>query len=144
MTTSTLKKVSSADAVALNSLLRQLVHDPSTYKAVPIKTLRSIAANKQTILVVAKEDKQIVGVGILFIITKFRGRYAYVEDMVVDEAHRGKGLGKAILQKLISAAKAKGIETIELSTRPSRVPANKLYQKMGFKPKETNVYRLKL
>src|SRR3989344_4239749 len=113
----------------INDLLKQLVHDPATYEAVPLEKLRDIIEDKKTIIVVARDGGHIVGMGLLAVITKFRGDYAYIEDMTVDTAHRGQGIGTEMTKQLIESARSRGVKTIELSTRPSRVPANNLYQK---------------
>ena len=69
---------------------------------------------------------------------------AVVEDMIVDESQRGKGLGEKILRDLIKWAKRNGVEVIELTTNPKRLAANSLYKKVGFKLHETNHYLLNL
>ncbi|MDP3994560.1 MAG: GNAT family N-acetyltransferase [bacterium] len=69
---------------------------------------------------------------------------AVVEDMIVDESQRGKGLGEKILKDLISWSKKQGVEVIELTTNPKRLAANALYQKIGFKLHKTNHYLLDL
>lgn len=80
----------------------------------------------------------------LVVFTIPTGKKAFIEDVVVDQTARGMGLGEMILCEAIELAKSKGVKRIELSSRPSRVPANKLYQKLGFKIRETNFYRLEL
>ena len=82
--------------------------------------------------------------GQLVIILKLEGVIAQVEDVVVDETRRGKGLGKMISEKLIERAKARGVHMLQLESNPTRTAANTLYQKLGFIVHETNVYRLKL
>ena len=139
-----LKEAGERTLAEVNGLLKQLVHDPSTYVPVSQQELGEIVENNQTFVAVAREKGRIVGVGIIFVIHKFRGKYAYIEDMIVDEQYRGQGLGTKILQELVTIARSAQVKTIELSTRPSRVPANNLYKKMGFVFKETNVYRLSL
>ncbi len=138
------KEIDAGNLDDINALLRQLVHDPSTYVPVSERDFSAIVENSQSIIVAAKDEERIVGVGILFVIKKFRGIYGYIEDMIVDESYRGQGIGGKILDHLVKAARVAGVKTIELSTRPSRVPANNLYIKAGFEPKETNVYRMKL
>lgn len=140
----TLQLVNKSSVADINKLLRQLVHDPATYRPISLAHFRTVVGNKATPVAVVRDGARVIGLGMLAIITKFRGQYAYVEDMMVDEAYRGRGLGEVIARKLIAIARARKVKTIELSTRPSRVPANKLYQKLGFERKETNVYRLKL
>ncbi len=128
----------------VNSLLGQLVHDPSTLAPVSAREVQEIVDDAKTVVVVARDGGRVVGMGLLLVVTKFRGKYAYIEDMVVDGSQRGKGVGTLVMQQLIASARARGIHTIELSTRPSRVAANELYKKLGFVQKETNVYRMTL
>ena len=141
---SELKKSDESALRDINNLLKQLVHDPATYVAVSMRALDEIIGNKNIILVTAKDGQRVVGIGLLLVVTKFRGRYGYIEDMMVDREYRGHGIGRAIAEFLIGVARKQQIKTLELSTRPSRVPANNLYQKLGFERKETNVYRLHL
>lgn len=128
----------------VNNLLKQLVHDPATYAPISLETLQAIISDKNTFVVAAVDKQRVIGMGILYRIIKPRGYYGSIEDMMVDQAYRGQGIGEAIGRKLIETAREQGIKTIELSARPSRVAANSLYKKLGFEPKETNVYRLKL
>ena len=64
--------------------------------------------------------------------------------MVVDEAARGSGVGAALNQAALDHARALGAKTVDLTSRPSREAANRLYQRLGFEPRETNVYRYEL
>jgi GNAT superfamily N-acetyltransferase len=66
-----------------------------------------------------------------------------VEDMIVDDAYRGKGYGQKMLLELISWAKKEGIDTIELTSNPKRIAANELYKKTGFELHPTNHYLYK-
>jgi len=72
------------------------------------------------------------------------GRRAWIEDVVVDDAARGKGVGRLLNDVAIEKAKAAGAKTVDLTSRPSRVAANRLYQRIGFEQRETNVYRYNL
>lgn len=142
-----IKELKSATVEAVqdvNALLKQLLHDPSTFAPISFETFQKIVTDEKVVVVAAKDGEKIVGMGMLYIVIKPRGHYAYLEDMMVDEGYRGQGIGEKIGRALIESARARGIQTIELSARPSRVAANKLYQKLGFEPKETNVYRMKL
>ncbi len=136
-----IEKVGENTLVEINALLRQLS------ERVPLCTselLLNIMANPYLELWVAKEDDVIVGMGELVVALKPEGVIAQLEDIVVDEAHRGKGLGKMISLKLIERARAQGARAIHLSSRPSRTAANALYQKLGFKQHETNSYYMDL
>jgi ribosomal protein S18 acetylase RimI-like enzyme len=69
---------------------------------------------------------------------------AWIEDVVVDDSARGKGVGEALNRAALDRARAEGATTVDLTSRPSREAANRLYQRIGFVPRETNVYRYDL
>lgn len=69
------------------------------------------------------------------------GVRAMIEDVVVDEAHRGGGIAEALTRVAIAQAEKAGTRTVDLTSRPSRAAANGLYQKLGFRQRESNVYR---
>ena len=72
------------------------------------------------------------------------GVRAWVEDVVVDEAARGQGAGLALVEAAIEHAKTVGARTVDLTSRPTREAANRLYRRAGFQLRETNVYRVTL
>jgi GNAT superfamily N-acetyltransferase len=72
------------------------------------------------------------------------GVKVWIEDVVVDESQRGKGIGMELMNTAINFAITLGAKSVELTSRPSRIEANKLYLKMGFVLRETNVYRYHL
>jgi ribosomal protein S18 acetylase RimI-like enzyme len=69
---------------------------------------------------------------------------AWIEDVVVDEAGRGQGVGEALNRHALDLARGQGCKTVDLTSRPSREAANRLYQRLGFHARETNVYRYEL
>ena len=69
------------------------------------------------------------------------GRCARIEDVVVDAAQRGKGVGEALTREALRVAQEAGVTTVDLTSRPSREAANRLYQRIGFEKRETKVYR---
>jgi ribosomal protein S18 acetylase RimI-like enzyme len=69
------------------------------------------------------------------------GRRAIIEDVVVDEAARGRGVGEALTVAALDRARTLGAGTVDLTSRPSREAANRLYQRLGFVLRDTNVYR---
>ena len=71
------------------------------------------------------------------------GRKALIEDVVVDQNYRGKGYGKVMIEKVMELCRNKGNVTLMLTSRPSRIVANQLYQSLGFEKRETNVYKMK-
>ena len=98
-------------------------------------------------LLVAREPNvggEIVGSLTLAMFRIPTGRRAWIEDVVVDTAQRGKGVGEALTREALRAAQAAGATTVDLTSRPSREAANRLYQRIGFQLRETNVYRYTL
>jgi len=90
------------------------------------------------------DKNKLIGMGWIFPRQTLLRRQAVVEDMIVDENYRGKGLGRKILLDLIKWAKDQGVEVVELTTNPKRVAANELYKSVGFTLHPTNHYLLKL
>jgi ribosomal protein S18 acetylase RimI-like enzyme len=92
-------------------------------------------------LFVASEDSDIVGMLTLITFEIPTAVRAWVEDVVVDEAARGKGVAAALVQAALDDAAARGARTVDLTSRPDREAANRLYVRMGFEQRTTNVYR---
>ncbi|MBI2552454.1 GNAT family N-acetyltransferase [Candidatus Uhrbacteria bacterium] len=133
-----LKKHFNYDVVRVRELVAQLdptavVDEQSLYKAMLDGYVSMVY-----------EGDKLMGMGWIFPRQTMLRRQAVVEDMIVDPAQRGKGLGEKILHDLLRWAKAQGVEMVELTTNPKRVAANSLYQKVGFKLHETNHYLLDL
>lgn len=89
-------------------------------------------------------DWTLVGTLTLVIILLPTGVRAWVEDVVVDHSVRGMGVGATLLEAGIERARAAGARSVELTSRPSREAANRLYARAGFSRRDTNVYRLEL
>jgi ribosomal protein S18 acetylase RimI-like enzyme len=69
------------------------------------------------------------------------GLRAWIEDVVVDETARGQGIGAILTREAVRLAREAGVRTVDLSTRPSRVAAGRLYEREGFKQRDTRMYR---
>lgn len=95
-------------------------------------------------LYVMKDEESIIGCYTLCIFHSPTGKKASVEDVVVHTAYQGQHLGKVLLEHAIGQLKTMAPIHVQLTSRPSRVAANNLYRKMGFQPKETNVYVMNL
>lgn len=95
-------------------------------------------------VLLARLDGQIVGTLTLVTFRIPTGVRAWIEDVVVDDAARGHGVGDQLNRFALDIARNKGAKTVDLTSRPSREAANRLYQRIGFKPRETNVYRYDL
>jgi ribosomal protein S18 acetylase RimI-like enzyme len=105
------------------------------------RELAAIVTSRATVLFVARDEGEIIGSLSLVLFRIPTGLRAWIEDVVVDEAARGKGVGEALNHAAIEHAAKAGAKTVDLTSRPSRAVANRLYQRLGFKPRETNVYR---
>ena len=103
--------------------------------------LERIVQSDATRLLVAKVEGAIVGSLTLALFWIPTGLRAWIEDVVVDESVRGQGIGAALNLEALKLARDQGARTVDLTSRPSREAANRLYQRLGFKQRETNVYR---
>jgi ribosomal protein S18 acetylase RimI-like enzyme len=104
--------------------------------------LGEIVAAPATELLVARGDGgEIVGSLTLALFRIPTGLRAWIEDVVVDDAARGQGVGEALNRRAIELAHERGARSIDLTSRPSREAANRLYRRLGFEQRDTNVYR---
>ena len=87
------------------------------------------------------DDGGIVGVSTLVVFRIPTATRAWIEDVITDEAARGHGIGEALTRAMLDRARELGCSTVDLTSRPSREAANRLYQRVGFELRETNVYR---
>ena len=106
--------------------------------------LEAIVANPESVLFVARADAGVVGSLTLALYRIPTGVKAWIEDVVVDESARGMGVGEALNLAAIDEAARRGAKNVSLTSRPSREAANRLYQRLGFEPYETNLYRYRL
>ena len=106
--------------------------------------LTSIADSEASHLLVAVEDGEILGSLTLVIFAIPTGVRAWIEDVVVDGDARGKGVGAILNVAALDKAREAGATTVDLTSRPTREAANRLYQRLGFEQRQTNVYRFKL
>lgn len=100
-----------------------------------------ISSSTGTILVARNDDGSIIGSLTLVLFRTPTGARAWIEDVVVDQAARGQGAGEALVEEAIRLAAESGVRTVDLTSRPSREAANALYEKVGFRARETKVYR---
>lgn len=103
--------------------------------------LTRIASHQATTLFVARSRDVIVGMLTLVTFPLPSGLRARIEDVVVDQDARGQGVGTALTMAAIDHAHAQGARSIDLTSRASRVAANRLYQQLGFQLRDSNVYR---
>jgi ribosomal protein S18 acetylase RimI-like enzyme len=103
--------------------------------------LDRIVSSPAVTLLVARTDGKISGTLTLVMFPIPTGMRAWIEDVVVDEAAGRKGIGTELSREALRIAQQAGARTVDLTSRPSRVAAGRLYEKIGFRPRETRVYR---
>ena len=106
--------------------------------------LAAIIQSEASVLFIARVDGKIAGALTLATFRIPTGVRAWIEDVVVDSEARGHGVGEALNMAAIAEARSRGAITVELTSRPSREAANRLYQRIGFVQRETNIYRFTL
>jgi ribosomal protein S18 acetylase RimI-like enzyme len=97
-----------------------------------------------TLLLAYNDAGEIVGTLTLAMFRIPTALRAWIEDVIVDDSQRGQGIGEALTRHALGVAKAAGATTVDLTSRPAREAANRLYQRVGFERRETNVYRYSL
>ena len=127
----------------LTGAIGLLVGQLSSSASAPTEAeLREIVESPATRLLVARDDDDAI-IGSLTLVT-FRiptGVRAWVEDVVVDESARRRGVGEALSREALRLAEEAGARSVDLTSRPSREAANRLYRRLGFEERETTVYR---
>ncbi|MDE0699248.1 MAG: GNAT family N-acetyltransferase [Acidimicrobiaceae bacterium] len=103
--------------------------------------LGEIVDSDAATLLIARDHSGIVGTLTLVLFRIPTGIRTWIEDVIVDEGTRGSGVGRSLNEAAIERALAAGAVSVDLTSRPSREEANRLYQRMGFSKRETNVYR---
>lgn len=124
---------------SLNILLPQL---SSNAKQLTTERLQALLNCPTTRLYTLRDEEGTIrGTATLSFQELLTGTKAWVEDVVVDETARGRGYARQLLQHLAEEATKLGAKSLNLTSRPSRIAANKLYQSEGYEIRETNVYR---
>ena len=123
---------------ALATLIPQL---SSSADPITDDVLRGVLADPAITMFIARHEGNIVGSLTLAVFAIPTGIRAWIEDVVVDESARGLGAGEALTMAALDTAKAKGATSVDLTSRPSREAANRLYLRLGFVARTTNVYR---
>lgn len=100
-----------------------------------------VDAGATDLLIARGDDDKVLGSLTLAMFRTPTGVRAWIEDVVVDDAARGQGVGAALNRFALDLAESRGAKSIDLTSRPSREAANRLYQRLGFQPRDTNVYR---
>lgn len=130
----------SADIVeAVAALVSQLSTSAPPPSAAQIDALVGSPAIR--LLLARDSEERIIGMLTLALFPTPTGVRAWIEDVVVEAAERGRGVGAALTAEAVELAQAAGARTVDLTSRPDRVAANRLYVRLGFALRKTNVYR---
>ena len=103
--------------------------------------LQEVISGDCSSLLVARTGQRVVGTLTLIVFSTPTGRRARIEDVVVDQASRGRGIGEALVRAAVSSAGEQQAATLDLASHPARKAANRLYRRTGFALLETNAYR---
>ena len=127
---------------ALANLLPQLSTSATEPTAQYVEEL--ISREDTHLFVAYGESGEIVGMLTLLIVAIPTSRKAWIEDVVTDKAHRGEGIGEALVKMAVEVARAEGAKRIYLTSNPKREAAHRLYKRCGFEQYDTAVFRLEL
>ena len=126
---------------ALTALLPQL--NPRL-EPLSMERLSRVIGDPATTLLLVRDDGGVVGAAAVLVYATPAFVKARIEDVVVDENSRGKGVGDALVRRCIEVARERGAEIVELQSARWREVANRLYPRLGFQLRESNLYRLEL
>ena len=135
------KTIDEQTVAAFKNLIPQLVNRDDYPTA---EELKQVVSSDNIHLLVAKSRGVIIGSVTVALYQIPTGKKAIIEDVVVDVNARGKGAASQLMKYAIEVARKGGARKIELVSNPTRIAANKMYMKFGFKVRDTNFYRLDL
>ena len=132
----------------LHSALERLILQLGVHKIPPtFEELNRLVTSESSTLLVARQPREedpIVGILCLTIYRVPTGLRSIIEDVIVDESARRRGIGEALVRYAIDLAREAGADGVSLTSNPQREAANQLYQSMGFELRKTNPYFYKL
>ncbi|MFJ3311050.1 GNAT family N-acetyltransferase [Streptomyces sp. NPDC086549] len=126
---------------AFGRLLPQL---SSTAKPLDHEAIHRMVASDANTVLVARTSETIVGTLTLVLFPLPSGLRARIEDVVVDSAARGQGVAGLLTREALRIAREAGARTVDLTSRPDRAAANRLYERLGFHTRQSTVYRFPL
>lgn len=110
-----------------------------------MQAVTRVVESEVTRLLIARDPHgQIIGTLTVAVFRIPTGTRAWIEDVVVDSSARGQGIGEALTRAALAIAADAGANSVDLTSRPSREAANRMYRRLGFAARETNVYRYSL
>ena len=139
-------EIASVASPELVSAMQRLI--PQLSSSNPPPTLSQlhevISSESADVFVATNDDGTVLGTATLVAFRIPTGMRAWIEDVVVDEAARGQGVAAALTNTMLERARERGCVSVDLTSRPSREAANRLYVRLGFEQRTTNVYRYTL
>ena len=138
MTITEVNRMEPSLLAAFEQLMPQLSanHPPPT-----AEDLGALIESPSRLLMAIGEQEEILGTATLSVFRIPSGLRCRIEDVVVDQNARGRGVGAALTRKALLLAREMGAPGVDLTSNPQRKAANRLYQRLGFEPRETNLYR---
>ncbi len=133
-----LEEVTDEVVEAFGRLLPQL---SSSARPLDAAALAAVVASPAVTVLLARSDDRIAGSLALVMFPIPTGLRAWIEDVVVDDSARGQGIGAVLTQEALRLARVAGARSVDLTTRPSRQAAGRLYERAGFAQRETRLYR---
>jgi GNAT superfamily N-acetyltransferase len=108
--------------------------------------LRRLVADPAVTLLVARDGDEIAGTTTVIVYTTPFWIKARLDEVVVDESARGQGVGEALVKAALEIGRERGAQVAELQsgTGPGREAAHRLYLRLGFKIRDTDVMRIVL
>lgn len=144
MQLSILQTVSDDVVQAFERLIPQL---SSSAKVPTREEIQAMVDSDSSIVLIARDPEKadkIIGSLTLVVFRIPTGVRAWIEDVIVDGDERGRGIGEALTRFALDVARERGSKTVDLTSRPSREAANRLYQRVGFNLRHSNLYRYDL
>ena len=137
----TIEELSEVTDEVVDAFAKLLPQLSTSAKPLDAAALRTVVSSPAVTVLLARDEGKIIGSLSLVVFRIPTAVRAWVEDVVVDQAAGRKGTGTALVQEAVERAKAAGARTVDLTTRPARVAAGNLYEKVGFQQRDTRVYR---
>jgi ribosomal protein S18 acetylase RimI-like enzyme len=134
------ERVTNADGALAEAVARLVPQLSPKREPARLAELAELVAAPGTSLIVARDGADVLGMLTLIVYRVPTGIRAWIHDVVVDEAARGRGAGEALAREALRLAEEAGAISVELTTRVEREAANRLYLRLGFELRETNVY----
>ena len=135
-----IERVTEPDEALVDAVARLVAQLSRNRRAPGLAELAELAAAPGTSLLVARDDDAVLGMLTLIVYRVPTGLRGWIHDVVVDESARGRGVGEALTREGQRLAEQAGVDAVELTSRAEREAANRLYRRLGFELRETNVY----